>query len=344
MNHPANYAAWQIDESNFPKQGNRQEQITFLLQYAVLAPSTFNAQPWGVRIINSIIEIVLDRDRMPQKSDHTGRFGFISMGCFIGGIEVAAKHFGWNAKVEYVPDAPIQSSKQLVAKIHLEPIKESAKPDDIDLFPQLVQRATNRSHHQPKQLPKFLEADLQKQMLPAVNIHLYGSEWQSRFMDLSKVADMAIWSDMEFRREHVEWVRSNFTKKIDGMPGFGVGIADVPSLLARPMILSPLFAGLQTKKNQQSLAHSNGFAVTTSDDDTVSWLDVGRSFIKVCLLASKLNLSCAPMGQFIEHSETRTKLQSILNLPKPPQMFMRIGYPVNKVRHSPRRPVSDIIY
>jgi nitroreductase len=38
--------AWNIAENQFPKEGTRNEQLKFLLNYAILAPSSHNTQPW----------------------------------------------------------------------------------------------------------------------------------------------------------------------------------------------------------------------------------------------------------------------------------------------------------
>ncbi len=40
-----NYEAWDVQESDFPEKGT-EEQMEFLLRYAVLAPSGPNTQPW----------------------------------------------------------------------------------------------------------------------------------------------------------------------------------------------------------------------------------------------------------------------------------------------------------
>ena len=37
---------WEVAEADFPAQGSPAEQLRFLLNYAVLAPSRLNTQPW----------------------------------------------------------------------------------------------------------------------------------------------------------------------------------------------------------------------------------------------------------------------------------------------------------
>jgi len=45
----ANYAAWGIDVNSFPQDGGIEDQLRFLIGFAILAPSGHNSQPWGVK-------------------------------------------------------------------------------------------------------------------------------------------------------------------------------------------------------------------------------------------------------------------------------------------------------
>jgi len=40
-------SVWDIDAGEFPTDGPVEDQATFLLRYAILAPSSHNAQPWA---------------------------------------------------------------------------------------------------------------------------------------------------------------------------------------------------------------------------------------------------------------------------------------------------------
>lgn len=48
-----NYKAWEVREIDFPSSGTIEEQIRFLLNYGVLAPSIHNTQPWIFEIKNN---------------------------------------------------------------------------------------------------------------------------------------------------------------------------------------------------------------------------------------------------------------------------------------------------
>ena len=46
-----NYRAWEIKEGDFPRGGSMREKLEFLVRYAILAPSSHNAQPWKFRVV-----------------------------------------------------------------------------------------------------------------------------------------------------------------------------------------------------------------------------------------------------------------------------------------------------
>ena len=50
-------STWNITEDEFPKKGALPEKSSFILNYAILAPSGHNTQPWLFKIVgDSTIE------------------------------------------------------------------------------------------------------------------------------------------------------------------------------------------------------------------------------------------------------------------------------------------------
>jgi nitroreductase len=336
----SNYRAWDVDERDFPQKGSLKDQLEFIVQYGVLAPSTFNAQPWACRISESKVDVYLDKERLPVKSDKSGRFGYISMGCFIENLLVAASHFVLSVAEKRAISSDGERFEH-IASISVAPKNESGSPED--LFGAISSRATNRSPRLSKPLPPDMYKAIANFIPGKVSYSWLGAEAQDALIKLSHNADMAIWSDIEFRREHVAWVRSNWTRKFDGMPGFGVGVSDLPSLLARPVILSSKFAPMQAKKNENALRMTYDFLVLTGEDGPSQWVDIGKAFERIALYLAQQGIAIAPMGQFIEHEETRNGLQTLIGSSRLPQIFCRVGYPSAGVKHSPRRPVADIL-
>lgn len=52
---------WNVNEKEFPQKGKDRDKLKFLLNYAILAPSTYNEQPWIFLLKRDQIEIYIDR-------------------------------------------------------------------------------------------------------------------------------------------------------------------------------------------------------------------------------------------------------------------------------------------
>ena len=333
------YQPWQIDQSLYPDHSQLSDQIKFMLGYAILAPSSFNSQAWLCKLEESRVLIYINYQKMPQKSDKQGRFGFISVGCFLENLLIASGSFGWTTEVKL--NSRMSAKDNLVATVtYLRRSSDQMRGDDLQ---SMIKRATNRSLSQKYRLSKNQQGAMKRLIEQGVNMQIVDAQELPGIVALSHEADLRIWSDKDFREEHVEWVRSNITRKPDGMPGFGVGVGLIPSLLSRPVILSSKFASLQAKKNQEALLSSANYLVLTSADAPSSWVAVGQTFQRLNLYLVEQGLVAAPMGQFIEDAKARLQLQGIIKSKQAPQLFMRINKPSLLVRHSPRRSVGDII-
>ncbi len=71
---------WQIEESDFPANGTTTEKLKFLLNYAILAPSGHNTQPWFFTIEDNAIELYADRTSTLPVVDPNNRELIISCG------------------------------------------------------------------------------------------------------------------------------------------------------------------------------------------------------------------------------------------------------------------------
>ena len=80
------------------------------------------------------------------------------------------------------------------------------------------------------------------------------------------------------------------------------------------------------------------------DQDTpASWISTGRSFERIALTATALEIQHAPFSQAIEYQPTREKLRREFALGLlTPQLFVRFGY-AEPIGRSPRRPVEETL-
>lgn len=332
------YKCWDISENNFPEKGLIEEKIKFILGYAILAPSTFNSQPWKCKLKGNVLDIFLDKSKITKKSDKTERFAHLSMGAFIENLLVAADYFGLSGDTEISFDtSPLK---------HISTIKfTESKKNKNQLFDAIKKRATNRSPSEDKIVDNKILEEIEKFQNQNMEIIILNENNKDEITSISKTGDFNIWKDFGFRKEHVGWVRTNVTRKYDGMPAFGVNANLLASFVAPLMILSPIFPKFQIKKNTKALQSTKQFVVVCGNDSYEEWVNIGRIFEKISLMLAGYDISVSPMGQFIEDDSARELLRKLIKPSRNfrPQIFFRIGYPTLHVRHSPRHPVENIL-
>ena len=277
------YNCWEINEKDFPRSGKIEDQIKFILGYAILAPSTFNSQPWKCKLDKNKLEVYLDRERITQKSDKTERFAHISMGAFIETLLTAADYFGLSAKIKFTKHSK-KTKLQHLATISF----KIGKANKNSLLMAITKRTTNRSPSKNKKIDQKNLSEISRLSTSEIKIKILDEKNKDEIISISELGDYNIWTDIEFRKEHVGWVRNNLTKKYDGMPGFGVNANLFTSFLATPVILSPIFPKFQSKKNVKAIKSTKNFVVLSSRESFQDWINVGMIFEKLALILTNL--------------------------------------------------------
>jgi hypothetical protein len=131
---------WDVLESEFPAMGTPAEQLRFLLNYAFLAPSRHNAQPWLFKVDGDTVELYADRSRSLPVMDPDDRELTIGCGAALANFIIAIRHFGYTPVVEIHSH---HDQPRLLARVTLEK-GVRATPEEQRLFSAILQRGTNR--------------------------------------------------------------------------------------------------------------------------------------------------------------------------------------------------------
>ena len=100
----------------------------------------------------------------------------------------------------------------------------------------------------------------------------------------------------------------------------------------------------QSKTDEKNIRSSSALMVIISEkNDKKSWVDVGRSFERIALTLTALNIQNAHLNQPCEVPQLKTQLQQHPALGSAhPQLLLRIGY-AEPLPHTPRRPVQQVL-
>lgn len=346
------YLAWEVDPNSFPYEKPIEEQIAFLVNFAVLAPSSHNTQPWLFRIKENICELYADEKRALKHSDPEDRQLFISLGAALANLIVAAQFYDLNTKIIYCPhekDTMNEKEKRLAARIEFSksaPAQQDTQKNLKELFPGISERHTNRNFYLDRPIDDGFFTDC-RNYIDDQNLKIHFIQEKNKKEKIAQTvvdASRNAHDDPKFRKELFYWVRSNYTKAPDGMPGFGMGIPGPISIIAPYMIRYLKVGKSQSKKDGKAIIGSPLVVIISTKEDTpVNWLKAGELAEKIMLKAATQDIQTAINAAAIEIGDHWKKIQEVLKTDFRPQVLFRAGYAASKMPHSPRRSSSEVI-
>lgn len=332
--------SWEISEASFPATERPSEKLRFLLNYAVLAPSSHNSQPWIFKIVGDAVELYADRTRALPVVDPEDRELIMSCGAALFHLRVALRHFGYQGEVETFPNP---ADPDLLARIRLGSRGEATAEEDV-LFQAIPKRRTNRLAFEDRKVPESLLLQLQAAGEEGCWLLIVeGKATRDAVADLVAEGDRIQWDDKRFRRELVAWVHPNRSANRDGMPGYAHGLGDLMSI-AGPLVMRTfdLGEGMAAEDRQIAMGSPVLAVLGTDADAPRDWLAAGQALARVLLRARAHDVWASFLNQPIEVAELRSRLRDILGRPGFPQLLLRMGYG-QEVKPTPRRKLSDVV-
>ena len=335
---------WNVQDTQFPVIGTLEEKLKFVLNYAILAPSSHNTQPWLFKIDSGVIYFYADRSRILPIADPDGRELIISCGAALFNLRIALHHFGYAGKIKTFPDS---TDPDLLATIELgDPIQEAT--DEKLLFQAIQKRHTNRHDYQDWDVPETLLKSLQKDAISegAILQVVKSDIARANIAELVAQGDHLQMADANFRNELATWVRPSTSKSHDGLPIYTHGI-DEHWEFATPLfalVLRTLDMGQSVAERSRKLLQSSPAIVvlSTKFDKPADWLAAGQALQRVLLRSQVIKLFASFLNQPVQVPELRSQLSKLLGDKGYPQVVLRLGFGL-EAKPTPRRTVDEVI-
>lgn len=313
--------------------------FVFMIEQAIKAPSGHNTQPWLFKINDSNIEIRPNFNKSLSIVDFDNRELFISLGCAVENLCIAASFKGYSTVVS--------NNQEGIITINL------TKLDSVttnSLFAQIAVRQTNRSVYNRKIVPidtiKILEA---LPLEPGVNLHLYETgtpdyDTISNFVYRGNTLQM---QNEAFKLELRQWMR--FNKKHqnetnDGLSYAVFGAPNLPKFIVKPIMSKAVNEKSQNKGDKKKIESSSHFVLFTTNNNTVDeWINLGRSLERFLLKSTELGIAHSYLNQPNEIRELSEQMAGSLDISlEHPTILLRIGYG-EKMPYSKRKGIEDVI-
>ena len=311
----------------------------FLVAQAVKAPSGHNTQPWKFRQNESAVEVYPDFDRRLPVVDPDDRELFVSLGCAVENLCLAAQTKGYKSAVSVGDKGVITVS-----------LAEEAGVKPSPLFNQIDARQTNRSVYSGEEIA--LDALKRLQAIRSedgVSVHYYARQTK-QFNDIEQYVFQGNTNQMQneaFKAELKSWMR--FNKKhqdqtLDGLSYAVFGAPNVPRWMAEPIMSMAINAKTQNKADREKIASASHLVLfTTRENSWREWVDLGRTLQRFLLTATELGIAHAYLNQPNEQPEIAAEMAKTLDLDgEYPTVLLRIGYGEQQA-YSKRRAVKDVI-
>lgn len=315
---------------------NTSNIITELVSLARFSPSSHNTQPWTVKIDASAAAITIgyDLSRQLKFGDPENRELFLTLGCFIETLICAASDRGLEATYDFISQEPSS-----VARVTFKPAEATNE------WVRLIQkRRSDRRLYEQKPLPSDVSSELSGINRGQASLLLVDNIEDIAFLaKMTEESTFKIMSDKNFRNELASWVRTNYTKQQDGMPGYTQGMPGPVSLLGPWFIrnMKPVPAD-QAKKDANRVSHSAVIGLVCIPENSFNnWVDAGRVYQAACLNATKYDIKTTGVSAAIVEETSTATIVSYFKLNNQPVALMRFGYKEGQVRRTNRLPVTD---
>ena len=313
-----------------------QSEVGRLLRYATLAASSHNTQPWRFEADGDCIRVFADAGRQLLVADPDRRELFLSVGCAIENLVVAAEQLGHAATVSYEESDGGCESLIPVASVRLDPALCRPSREVAAMFRGIDRRHTPRGPFAALPVPHAL--------VQAASIAADDLGTQLVFVGDAQRKQAA--AAVAAEGERVQFAREDFRRELADLVGAGAfGTPRAYAWLAKAAVshvdLGPRYAA----RAYEHVVGAPLLGFLLAEPGRASLVRAGRAFERVALLAAAEGFAVQPVSEPIQVPSLRAKLAALVDAPADTlAMFFRLGGSrIAPVRRLPRRQADDAV-
>jgi len=338
---------WEIAETTFPRNRTKVEKLHYCVNYASLAPSAHNSQPWLFQVESDRIDLYADLRRALPAVDPNHRELVISCGAALYNLVLALRYFGYDSSTEVLAKEVLPAggeSKVLLARVHVGAAGQ-ASAEERDLFHAISKRRTSRLPFESRPIPKSFLAEIEEiarnqQAWVLLLQELGMRESTANFVAQANRVQIA---SKGFRDELASWSASTRKGRRDGMPGYATGASFLLTYAGEFLFRTFRFADWQARRDRGLVLQAPAlFLLGTAEDSPEQWLRTGQALEAIALRACLECIWLAFLNQPIEVTLLRAYVKKEFGIDGYPQLLIRMGYgPTGG--HTPRRPLEEVL-
>ena len=310
-------------------------KIKSILKYGILAPSSYNSQPWKFKISKEKIEVFLDFSKIAKVIDPSARELYISGGAVLTNIEVAAHKMGYETDIRIASEKKISKKLDKIADIILTEVGQINDKTNNNLFQAIKKRQTNRKAFEQiefdeNKIKTILEIDKE------IGYKIYNKETDKKKMASMIASASLYWYEKKnFKEELIRWLRKGDRNSLDGV--WEKYYADSQKLGLLSYAQDKAVADEILAMNSPALA-----VIYSKNDSKAEWVKTGMYLEEILLVTTGQNIQHAYFNSIVESDKHRLVLGKMIGEKIRPQIVLRLGK-AKKVRKSPRRKLASFL-
>ena len=317
------------------------ENLTFfeiakiLISFAICAPSGHNSQPWKFQIVGNTIVISPDFSKRLPIVDSSDIELFISLGCALENMQIAATNYGYLSDYDYTDGKIVVTFTK----------SDSCAVDS--LFAHIKTRHTHRGSFTGEKIPQEQIEALKQIDNKSVATFASGTpaaDFICREIEEGNVIQM---SDTAFKRELLSWMRFNkkhIEQTNNGLCYNVLGFPATPMFMGKKIVKSFLKPESQNKTDDKVNASVSHFCLLCTDGKSEKdYIALGKKLERVLLTVCGSGLAYNFSNQPCEIPELTDKLRSELNIAGYPAVLLRLGYGAEPKFRAPRESVESVL-
>lgn len=330
-----------INEEDFYKFRNFDEKIKFLLNYAVIAPSTHNSQPWLFKISPSFCEIYKNNNLALPYADPLNRDLYISIGCALENLILASKYFNVYEKTEYIFE------NNLIARVYFKDLDKKPIPNEelkewlLGIKKRLNARGMFKPDNVPSELLNKIKTLNQDESLE-INLLTEKTKIEKMAELIAKGLEIA-YRNKNFRQEMSRWINNSLSRKKEGIPGYAL---KMPLLLSFvfPFMIKYLDLGKKLGKLNYLSVKSAPVSclISSKENSPLIWCKVGQLAERIMVFLAANNLESSIFVSAIEMGLAK-EVAEIFETDWLPQFHFCFGYMDIEEKFTPRHSVEEKI-
>ena len=312
-----------------------------IIKYAAKAPSGHNTQPWKFKIGNDSISILPDFTRALPVVDSDNHALYISLGCALENMIIAANQFDYETKVIIH-----NSENETFISVDFNQIGAAVK---TDLFDFIEKRQVTRNKYSTEKIQKEVLRELFDDASDeSIKVKLFRSKTEIENLTPYIIEGSNLqFNNKAFVKELVSWFRFSEKEvllKGDGLWTASMGLPNMGRCIGNFVMKNFVSAKSEAKRWKKIISKSAGFALfIVEKNDPEHWIKLGQAFQRFGLLATKMNISHAHVNMPCEELPVREKMIQNYQLNEyTPLLLIRFGYS-NPLPFSYRRNINEII-